>query len=474
MLDMIPAISLGSFIHLEPEGGLLQYENKRAKNPLEKWLLKQTDDFTIEVLRMCNGTLSVRDIVKRLRRKYPKRNSEEILSILEWAEWLGVVHLFPTADVVPIAFRGHITLSGSRKFYAPLHMHVEVTTACNFWCKHCYREAGPGVKGFAINVPKLKRALTALKAKGLNVIELTGGEPLLHPEIHQIINFCTSNFDVTTLLTNGFYVTKDFVETLGPYPTPVTLITAVSFYGTNPRTHDKFTGVNKSFKRAVRACNYLLKKGIPVRMNYSVTPQNIGGIKDVPKLAKRLGIRAIACSPVIPLGRGSRIGWGKVSRKKVLVYLKDFHRMVKIHPNFFQFISEEFLDLFVGTGHCGAGYRSFCLSPEGVVRPCIFISPGLMDLGNLFNERIERVLNHPLAKVLSKINSPNVGDCSGCRYKNFCLGCWYRGLLASKYVANCRWEKGKLICSRINTDKLGMIAKECNLQDLSGRLTGYG
>lgn len=420
---------------------------------------------------MCNGKLSVEDILNRLREENPKINTEEVVSILEWAEWNSVIQFFSTPDEVPLALRGPITLSGSKKFFAPLHLHIEVTSACNFRCKHCYRDVGTGKKGITIDVPKLKKALKILRAKGLKIVELTGGEPLLHPRLHQIIDFCTSNFEVTALLTNGFYVTREFVEALGPYPTQMTLIVGVSLYGTTPRTHDEFTEVPGSFKKAVRACRLIIKKKIPVRFNFSLSPQNLEEVKSLPKLAKRVGIPLIACSPILPFGRGAQINWSEVSTEKILTYIKESHQLVKTYPNLFHNLPFEGLrDSFLGVEHCGAGYRSFCLSPEGTVRPCVFVKPGLMDLGNIFDNKIEKVFSGPLVNVFSQINAPNKQSCAGCKNENFCLGCWYRGLLASRRVSGCRWEKRSLIYPHVDILSLDNLARETNLDTSLTRL----
>lgn len=75
--------------------------------------------------------------------------------------------------------------------------------ACNLKCKHCFLSCGPKYnnKSF-LHIDKVKATLDALRKDEIKSIYLTGGEPLLHPEVNNILRLCLKRAN-TTILTNG-------------------------------------------------------------------------------------------------------------------------------------------------------------------------------------------------------------------------------------------------------------------------------
>lgn len=76
-------------------------------------------------------------------------------------------------------------------------------TACNMRCRHCFLSCGPKYnnKSF-LHIDKVKTTLEAVKNEGVKSIYLTGGEPLLHPDVNNILRLCLK-YANTTILTNG-------------------------------------------------------------------------------------------------------------------------------------------------------------------------------------------------------------------------------------------------------------------------------
>jgi len=75
--------------------------------------------------------------------------------------------------------------------------------ACNLKCKHCFLSCSPKYnnKSF-LHIDKVKSTLEFTKKDSIKSIYLTGGEPLLHPEINNILRLCLRRAN-TTILTNG-------------------------------------------------------------------------------------------------------------------------------------------------------------------------------------------------------------------------------------------------------------------------------
>ena len=98
---------------------------------------------------------------------------------------------------------------GSR--YTPLLAQVVVTRRCNLSCGYCneYDDVSPPVplKALLERVDRLAHLKTA-------AITFTGGEPLLHPELDRIIAASRRHGMITTMITNGFKLSKTWIDRL--------------------------------------------------------------------------------------------------------------------------------------------------------------------------------------------------------------------------------------------------------------------
>ena len=81
----------------------------------------------------------------------------------------------------------------------PLLCNYYITTKCNARCAFCdiYKK-----KGIHANLNDIKSNLHDLKKLGIRFIDFTGGEPLLHPYIHDILKCAKKMGFITTVTTN--------------------------------------------------------------------------------------------------------------------------------------------------------------------------------------------------------------------------------------------------------------------------------
>ena len=60
----------------------------------------------------------------------------------------------------------------------------------------------------------MKRRLDKLAELGTSVITISGGEPMMHPQLDDIIRHIRSNGDIAGLISNGYYFTPDRIKRL--------------------------------------------------------------------------------------------------------------------------------------------------------------------------------------------------------------------------------------------------------------------
>jgi len=107
-------------------------------------------------------------------------------------------------------------LRGLKRLYdsKALYAQLAVTDDCNLSCSYC-NEFTPGASPPALS--DLKARVDRLSALGVMVFDLLGGEPLLHPDILEVIGYIKApgrRATIVTLITNGFLLSEDMVKGL--------------------------------------------------------------------------------------------------------------------------------------------------------------------------------------------------------------------------------------------------------------------
>jgi hypothetical protein len=89
---------------------------------------------------------------------------------------------------------------------------LEVTKACNMYCEGCYRENGP--KGHK-PLDQIKRDLAVFKKyRKTDGVSLAGGDPLVHPDIVEIVRLVAQDGLKPIVNTNGLALTKELLRDL--------------------------------------------------------------------------------------------------------------------------------------------------------------------------------------------------------------------------------------------------------------------
>jgi MoaA/NifB/PqqE/SkfB family radical SAM enzyme len=93
----------------------------------------------------------------------------------------------------------------------PILVHIIPNRRCNLACTYCNE-----FDDFSKPVPldEMKSRLDILAGMGTSVITISGGEPLMHPEIDQIIQHIRRCGMIAGMITNGFLLDQKTIEKL--------------------------------------------------------------------------------------------------------------------------------------------------------------------------------------------------------------------------------------------------------------------
>jgi MoaA/NifB/PqqE/SkfB family radical SAM enzyme len=116
-------------------------------------------------------------------------------------------------DKIGREFSGYNILESGKRLFdrRPLQCSLYVTDRCNLDCAYCteYDNSRPHP-----SLDDLKKWVRKIRELGTMRIALVGGEPLMHPNIVELVRYCREIGFATSLTTNGFLLTRKLVAQL--------------------------------------------------------------------------------------------------------------------------------------------------------------------------------------------------------------------------------------------------------------------
>ena len=179
---------------------------------------------------------------------------------------------------------------------SPIELCVEITNHCNFSCPVCIADAGNSKNRF-LELKKYYQVLQKLRDR-IKRICITGGEPLLHPNIEEFISISTQ-YCPTVLSTNG-YSTMHVQKLSKKYSN---LIFAISIHGPSI-VHDEYVHLAGAYERALQSLKSAIGNNAIVHVYTVASKLNINSI---PRLIDILDKFPLKLHKIIPIKSKGRL-----------------------------------------------------------------------------------------------------------------------------------------------------------------------
>ncbi len=177
--------------------------------------------------------------------------------------------------------------------YKPLFVKLKLTWNCNLRCQMCnhWRERVSDMP-----VEFFQNIVSELAELGCKRIHLSGGEPLLYPQIFELIEHIRKKNIKLTMTTNGTLINEKIAQKIGDLQ--VSNIN-ISLDSPLANIHDEVRGLKNAFRRTLRGIE-LLKKyhQAKLQINMVVNPLNYTSVSEIPDLAYNMGAHNICLIPV--------------------------------------------------------------------------------------------------------------------------------------------------------------------------------
>jgi heme b synthase len=335
---------------------------------------------------------------------------------------------------------------GDEKHGAELRLVAwELTRNCNLSCIHCRAAADKGPHEGELDTDACCKVLDEIREIGKPVIILTGGEPLLRPDIFDIARYGNDKGLRMVMAPNGTLITESNAKEM--VDAGIQRI-SVSLDGATAETHDRFRQVEGAFAGALQGIKWVKKAGLDFQVNTTITQQNFEELPRIQELAVDLGAVAHHIFLLVPTGRGKYIIDGEISAQQyeeTLNWFYDQRDNVPLQlkatcaPHYYRILRERAREdgkkvtfkthgLDAVTRGCLGG-TGFCfISNTGVVQPCGYLS---VEAGNVTEIPFYEIWRN--SKVFNALRDFKQlkGKCGKCEYKRVCGGCRARAFEAT-------------------------------------------
>ena len=186
-------------------------------------------------------------------------------------------------------------------------LYFYLTDRCNLRCRHCWIEPHytPEDRASTALEPDIFAAiLDQAEPLGLTGVKLTGGEPLLHPRIGDLLTIIRRREFSLTVETNGTLCTPELARCLADFPCA---FVSVSLDGAEAGTHDWIRGREGSFREAIGGIGHLVASGIRPQIIMTLMRRNKNEIAALVGLAESLGASSVKFNILQPTARGKHL-----------------------------------------------------------------------------------------------------------------------------------------------------------------------
>jgi heme b synthase len=340
----------------------------------------------------------------------------------------------------------------------------ETTSDCNLTCRHCRRlDVDAEAARNDLTTDQAKKLIAGIREVGRPILVLSGGEPLMRPDLFELAGSARDAGLPVALATNGTLIDDAMADRI--VAAGIRRV-AISIDGADAATHDDFRGLPGSLQQALEGFDRLHRRGMSMQINCTVTQHNVHQLDRLYDLALSHGADALHLFMLVPVGCGVQIAeTNMLSAGRYEQVLRWLHKrghegklQVKATcaPHFYRILQQEAEKsggrlqgpregMAAVTRGCLAGLGVCFVSHTGEVFPCGYLP---VSAGNIRAQPLAEIWRN--AEVFEQLRDFDalVGKCRVCEFTPVCGGCRARAYHATgNYLDEepyCSWRPAAL------------------------------
>lgn len=317
--------------------------------------------------------------------------------------------------------------AGETRYHELNYLFWECTTRCNLHCRHCGSDCSMNSREKDMPLEHFLAALDTIPRKEIPqefIVVLTGGEPLLRPDILECGRAIRQRGMAWGMVSNGFFYDQALQQQL--LDAGMRALT-ISLDGLEDN-HNWMRGHKDSYARALHAIRTAASAPrLAFDVVTCVTKRNLHQLPDIHRTLKEAGVRQWRLFTVIPIGRAAedpdmkltpaeytsllefirekrKEGGSLVTAFSCEGYVGPYEQLVRDAPFF-----------------CHAGINIASVLIDGRICACPDIDRDVFSQGNIYQDNLWEVWNTRF-QVFRDRRWARKGACASCQHFRDCLG----------------------------------------------------
>jgi len=309
-------------------------------------------------------------------------------------------------------------------------------------CPHCYAAAVAEPSPTDLTHAEGSRLLEELAACGVRIVIFSGGEPLLRPDLFELIAHARYLGISPQLSTNGVFIDD---ETAARLCEVGVAYVGISIDGLE-EFNDEYRGEKGGFAAALAGLRNSKAAGMKTGLRMTLSCRNVDQLDAMIDVATQADVDRFYISHLVYSGRGFKVAHEDLSRKQVREVLNKLFARAEamldegsgprivtgsndsdgvlllrwIEDRYGESAAEPVRELLLQRGGNSAGERVINIDPRGRVHPDQFWRAAV--LGDVRKESMAKILEHPLREQLSNRLDHLKGRCGACSERLLCRG----------------------------------------------------
>jgi len=277
---------------------------------------------------------------------------------------------------------------------------LDLTDRCPARCIYCSANAGPYNSRF-LNVAKVFEILDDISKLGVEIVSFSGGEPLLHPNLINIVTYAKKlGIKDIRLFTSGSIFNKGNITCPDKSLFKNLKMAGLdkiffNLQGATENLHDSITQVNGGFSNVIRDIEMSVRNGLYVGVQFVPMKPNWRTLPELVDLCANLGVDEVGVLRFVPHGRGL------VNREVLELDVNEYREFLQLLNDLYGRYTRPRIRAGCPWNeirnirpewpvkYCSAGLSMCHILVDGSVSPCSASkSMGELHAGNVFDERL--------------------------------------------------------------------------------------
>ena len=333
----------------------------------------------------------------------------------------------------------HAQPSGHSSTSALRLVFWETTAGCNLECVHCRRlDVASEMMKDDLSTDEATRLIDQIAEVGKPIFILSGGEPLIRPDLFDLARYAVERDLTVSMASNGTLIDAEAAATIKDAGIARC---SISIDGADSETHDVFRKLPGSFDAALEGIEHLKAAGVPFQLNTTLANHNHHQLADMFRLAEDRSAVAFHVFMLVPVGCGVEIAEDQMlTPKRYEEVLNEFYGLSQqtdlqtkatCAPHYYRIlrqraraegkqVTRETHGMDAVTRGCLAGTSVCFVSHKGEVFPCGYLP---VEAGNVREQHFKEIWEESQTFATLRDLDGLEGKCGACEYRKVCEGC---------------------------------------------------